>query len=213
MTPTDLTIDGSDLHQLRRAENPHPAPHNQVHYPFFVGTSGADFLPMAFNDAIATPPELATPYFTEKMIYVPHTYYVNSHSHAWGGVPPKHSAAITSGGEGGLLASALDAAAGEGWGATRGDSISSNDRVLREFEGLPSVGPILANFNQFYKIDGPTWATWMRVLRKAPDASLWLRSEVVDASSHTPPQTRPLTSSTRPLFQYLFFPPTASSYS
>jgi predicted O-linked N-acetylglucosamine transferase (SPINDLY family) len=147
---------------------------------------------MAFNDAITTPPELATPYFTEKMIYVPHTYYVNSHSHAWGGIPPQHSVDLTGDGEGGSLASALDAAAGRGGVATRGDSILGKARVSREFEGLPGFGPILANFNQFYKIDGPTWDTWMEVLRNAPDASLWLRSEVVDAASHAPPQPRRL---------------------
>jgi hypothetical protein len=39
---------------------------------------GADYLPLAFNDKVATPPDYAR-FFSEKLIYLPNSYYVNSH--------------------------------------------------------------------------------------------------------------------------------------
>jgi hypothetical protein len=39
----------------------------QIVYPFFVGTSGAEYLPLSLNDKIATPPEYAA-HFNEKVL-------------------------------------------------------------------------------------------------------------------------------------------------
>lgn len=39
---------------------------------------------------------------------------------------------------------------------------------------IPSDAPILANFNQLYKIDPTTFRTWLRVLARCPSAYLWL---------------------------------------
>jgi predicted O-linked N-acetylglucosamine transferase (SPINDLY family) len=40
--------------------------------------------------------------------------------------------------------------------------------------GLPETGPVLASFNNSYKIAPDVFDAWMRILRAVPDASLWL---------------------------------------
>jgi protein O-GlcNAc transferase len=40
--------------------------------------------------------------------------------------------------------------------------------------GLPEDGFVYADFNGHYKIDSDIFSAWMRILRKAPDAVLWL---------------------------------------
>ena len=40
--------------------------------------------------------------------------------------------------------------------------------------GLPDTGPVLASFNNSYKIDPEVFEAWTRILRAVPDASLWL---------------------------------------
>jgi len=53
-----------------------PAP-IQVAWLGFPGTTGADFLDYIITDKIVTPPDHA-PYFSEKCVYMPHTYQVNN---------------------------------------------------------------------------------------------------------------------------------------
>jgi protein O-GlcNAc transferase len=47
-------------------------------------------------------------------------------------------------------------------------------RPSRAEAGLADEGPVLASFNQSYKLDAETFAVWMRVLAAAPSAQLWL---------------------------------------
>ncbi|MFC4727935.1 tetratricopeptide repeat protein [Coralloluteibacterium thermophilus] len=44
----------------------------------------------------------------------------------------------------------------------------------REALGLPTAGPVLASFNNAYKISPAVFDAWMRILAGAPDACLWL---------------------------------------
>jgi protein O-GlcNAc transferase len=53
-----------------------PAP-VQVSYLGFLGSTGADFMDYIITDRIVTPDEHAR-YYTEKLIYMPHTYQVNN---------------------------------------------------------------------------------------------------------------------------------------
>jgi hypothetical protein len=146
-----------------------PSPVQMV-YPFFVGTAGADYLPLAFNDKIAAPPEFKS-FFSEKLVYIPNSYYVNSHLQAFGAQPPRSLQ--------------LDESGEKAWegdrreGESRGDAERYFDAVIeaRKDEFLPPDGPVICNFNQIYKVDGETYATWMDVLEKEPAASLWLRTE------------------------------------
>lgn len=50
----------------------------QVAYMGFAGTHGASYIPYLISDKVATPPE-ALEYYTEKMIWMPHSYYVNDY--------------------------------------------------------------------------------------------------------------------------------------
>jgi protein O-GlcNAc transferase len=48
----------------------------QVHYLGYPGTTGADFIDYLITDRIVTPEE-HTPYYTEKLVFLPHCYQVN----------------------------------------------------------------------------------------------------------------------------------------
>ena len=54
-----------------------PAP-VQVHYLGYPGTTGADFIDYLITDRIVTPEDHA-PYYSEKLVYLPHCYQVNDH--------------------------------------------------------------------------------------------------------------------------------------
>ena len=54
-----------------------PAP-IQVHYLGFPGTTGADFIDYIITDKTVTP-EDHKPYFSEKLVFLPHCYQVNDH--------------------------------------------------------------------------------------------------------------------------------------
>jgi predicted O-linked N-acetylglucosamine transferase (SPINDLY family) len=44
----------------------------------FCGTLGADYVQYLIADATVVPPE-ARPFYTEKVVYMPHSYFVNDH--------------------------------------------------------------------------------------------------------------------------------------
>lgn len=48
--------------------------------------------------------------------------------------------------------------------------------------GLPETGPVLACFNNGYKISPERFGDWMQILRRVPDASLWLLDVNPDSS-------------------------------
>jgi len=54
-----------------------PAP-LQIHYLGFPGTTGADFIDYLITDRIVTPKDNA-PYYSEKLVFMPHCYQVNDH--------------------------------------------------------------------------------------------------------------------------------------
>jgi len=54
-----------------------PAP-IQVHYLGFPGTTGADFIDYIITDRTVTP-EGHEPYYSEKLVFLPHCYQVNDH--------------------------------------------------------------------------------------------------------------------------------------
>lgn len=47
-------------------------------------------------------------------------------------------------------------------------------RPTRDSAGLPAQGPVLCSFNGPSKLDPPTWEAWMEILRRVPEATLWL---------------------------------------
>lgn len=53
--------------------------------------------------------------------------------------------------------------------------------VTRADEGLPEDAFVFCSFNQLYKIDEPTFDTWMAILRDVPNSVLWLLKATPEA--------------------------------
>jgi predicted O-linked N-acetylglucosamine transferase (SPINDLY family) len=56
--------------------------------------------------------------------------------------------------------------------------------VPRAALGLPAHAPVLACFNQAFKLTPETWGVWMRLLMALPDAVLWLLEDNDQASAN-----------------------------
>lgn len=54
---------------------------SQVSYLGFCGTLGADYMQYMIADETLVPPE-SRRFYTEKMMYMPHSYFVNDHKQA-----------------------------------------------------------------------------------------------------------------------------------
>ena len=73
------TLDVLELFALR------PAP-LQAAYMGFCGTLGADYMQYMFADAIVVPPEQRC-YYDEKIVSLPHSYFVNDYAQSCQCVP------------------------------------------------------------------------------------------------------------------------------
>ena len=66
----------------------------------FCGTLGADYVQYLFSDATVIPPEHA-PYYDEKLVNLPHSYFVNDYAQSCQYVPsrrpPARRSAVTHG--------------------------------------------------------------------------------------------------------------------
>lgn len=113
-----------------------PAP-IQVSYMGFCGTMGADYIQYMITDETAVPREFAQ-FYTEHLVYMPHSYFVNDH---------KQSAQ---------------------------EVLDPDKCPTRETYGIPEDKFVYANFNQIYKIDPETFATWMRILKRVKNSIIWL---------------------------------------
>ncbi|KAJ1730831.1 hypothetical protein LPJ61_002818 [Coemansia biformis] len=93
--------------------------------------------------------------YTERMIYMPHTYFVNDHRQGFREDEELRDASSTE---------AL-------WLAEQ----DARYRMRREvFPQLAEDVFIFANFNQLYKIDPTLFRLWLRILERVPNAIIWL---------------------------------------
>ncbi|KAJ1492385.1 hypothetical protein T484DRAFT_2961178 [Baffinella frigidus] len=137
-----------------------PAP-VQLSFKGFAGSTGLPEHHAIVSDRVVTPPEMAT-FFAEKLLLLPHSYHYNGHDS--------------------LYAHLFDPN-GPAW-PTRQDLVEGRYMMsaapgARQVETLPAAaaeGPLLCNFNQFYKLVPVVWASWMALLRELPTARLWLLS-------------------------------------
>jgi predicted O-linked N-acetylglucosamine transferase (SPINDLY family) len=112
-----------------------PAP-VQLLYHGYMATSGAEYIDYYMADAVIAPPEHAH-FFTEKLVLMPECFLGPSHRlvhQLWG----------WSGGS------------KNDWDGRGEDDVM----VRRDAVGLPPSGPVICNFNQHFKIDPETFATW-----------------------------------------------------
>ncbi|KAI8089349.1 glycosyl transferase family 41-domain-containing protein [Halteromyces radiatus] len=99
--------------------------------------------------------------YTEKFIYMPHSYFVNDHKQGF-----QDQAVLNNN--------------------NKDDNNNNNNttwmaelnrrRTMRHevFPGLPDDVVIFANFNQLYKLEPSTFRLWLRILERVPNSILWL---------------------------------------
>ena len=64
----------------------------QVAMLVYVGTTGAPYMQYIVSDKVTTPKDLADSTFAEKMLWMPHSFFVNSHAHIPALPPPVEKA-------------------------------------------------------------------------------------------------------------------------
>ncbi|KAJ2007948.1 hypothetical protein GGI04_001320 [Coemansia thaxteri] len=94
--------------------------------------------------------------YTERMLYMPHTYFVNDHR------------------QGFREDDDLRAAAGSADALWRAEQAVRYRMRRSVFPQLSDDVFIFANFNQLYKIDPQLFRLWLRILERAPRAVIWL---------------------------------------
>ncbi|KAK9728636.1 hypothetical protein K7432_000910 [Basidiobolus ranarum] len=99
--------------------------------------------------------------YTEKMIYMPHSYFVNDHRQ-------------------GFRDEDGDAKSTSSLAVTCSESLWRQEQkkrwIMRRevFPHLHDNMVIFANFNQLYKIDPSIFKVWLRILSRVPNSILWL---------------------------------------
>ena len=63
----------SDMFALR------PAP-IQLQFMGFCGSTGADYIDYLITDEVSSPKDVMAKYYTEKPIYMPHSYFLNDYA-------------------------------------------------------------------------------------------------------------------------------------
>ncbi|KAI9183357.1 hypothetical protein H9P43_004274 [Blastocladiella emersonii ATCC 22665] len=172
----------------------------QLSYMGFAGTLGAcGWIDYFIVDPVVAPPDLVFPgrvtaamvestaddthVYTEKMMYMPHSYFVNDHKQGFrddGAAAAAAAAAATKAGNVTSDPAAPPAAPVPPPAVVNPERAWLDDEALRWrmrlelFPGLSRDAVILANFNQAYKLDPVILASWCRILARVPNAVIWL---------------------------------------
>ena len=125
-----------------------PAP-LQISYHGYMGTTGASHIDLYMADRVIAPPEHARG-FTERLVLLAESF-----------LGPSHRIAHQMWGSSGGSRNDFD---------YRGEDDEATRRVAN---GLPPFGPVLCNFNQHFKMDPATFATWRAAVAEL-NATLWL---------------------------------------
>ncbi|TPX47257.1 hypothetical protein SeLEV6574_g02756 [Synchytrium endobioticum] len=123
--------------------------------------------------------------YTEGLIYMPYSYFVNDHRQ---GFKEEDDPEVDS-----MMVNAMSTSEDDGLSDPLMDDaddeshLSDVDRIKwrREqirrlkmrhelFPGLPEETVIFANFNQLYKMDPDIFRVWLNILKRVPNAVLWL---------------------------------------
>ncbi|KAI9271865.1 glycosyl transferase family 41-domain-containing protein [Phascolomyces articulosus] len=112
--------------------------------------------------------------YTEKFIYMPHSYFVNDHKQ---GFREEHEGANNKNNTATLMLQPPPpppphADDHEGLWAVEEDRRWTMRQEV--FPNLPPDVVIFANFNQLYKLEPSTFRMWLRILERVPNAILWL---------------------------------------
>ena len=167
----------------------------------YPGTSGAPYMDYIVTDKVTSPCELEDQY-SEKLAYMPHTFFVGDHKQMFphlmqylrapssqvvvkvtqNGLVPPHTAAVLLNNDkndpalapevGVLVEEKMKEYSGC---KDCGERIPPSVPVTtRSDYGLPEDVVVFCNFNQLYKIDPPTLRSWVNILKRVPNSVLWL---------------------------------------
>lgn len=103
--------------------------------------------------------------YTEKFIYMPHSYFVNDHKQGFR-EPETRQSAIN-----GELIHPHDLTPEEAWQEEEERRWKARKEL---FPGLPDDYVIFATFNQLYKVEPTLFKTWLQILAAVPSSVLWL---------------------------------------
>ncbi|ORY08017.1 protein prenylyltransferase [Basidiobolus meristosporus CBS 931.73] len=98
--------------------------------------------------------------YTEKMIYMPHSYFVNDHRQGFRDEEDMKSTGLSTQANPELI-----------W------KLEQKKRWTMRRELFPNLSDdtvIFANFNQLYKIDPSIFKVWLRILSRVPNSIMWL---------------------------------------
>jgi hypothetical protein len=129
----------------------------QVNALGYAGTSCCSFIDAVLSDAVSAPPELRG-HYSEALLLLPPSHHVLPHKAIYGdsqNTPPYAREALGLPRQQPQEQTVVETAA-EGGASKVGE------------------GAVLACFNRVKKIDGKTWATWLRILAEVPGTVLWL---------------------------------------
>ncbi|KAL9547334.1 hypothetical protein PS6_007188 [Mucor atramentarius] len=99
--------------------------------------------------------------YTEKFIYMPHSYFVNDHKQGFR--DDHHDQA--------LMLHNVQANEDSIWAVEEEKRWKMRHEV---FPNLPDDVVVFANFNQLYKLEPGTFRMWLRILERVPNSILWL---------------------------------------
>ncbi|CAM9108296.1 unnamed protein product, partial [Scytosiphon promiscuus] len=130
------------------ALRPAPIVASYLGYP---GTIGAEYTDYNIVDKTAAPPELANVGFSEKMVYLPHSYQANSYSMSHGFCP-----------------------GGEGLRECQASARRGGGRLDDFLDAWGGEGPVLCNFNTIHKMEPESFTVFMNILKRLPGSVLLL---------------------------------------
>ncbi|EKX49617.1 hypothetical protein GUITHDRAFT_135804 [Guillardia theta CCMP2712] len=130
----------------------------QINYKNFVGSMGADFEPFIVTDKVCSPPEFVQDY-QEKLLLMPRSFYVTED------YSETHPECLQD----------------EEFSVPHKREIVEVARAQSEQRGVKRSGGVstdvvIANFNNWKKLDMRTLRVWAKVMGEVPNSILWLMS-------------------------------------
>lgn len=163
----------------------------------YPGTSGAPYMDYIITDTVTSPPELEDQY-SEKLLYMPHTFFVGDHKQMFPHLMKKvtmpsdqviqeqtpngtvlHPRVVQMDTDPNLtkkIATLVEEKREEYRGCKdSGERVPAGNAITtRSQYGLPEDAIVYCNFNQLYKIDPATLQSWVNILKAVPNSVLWL---------------------------------------
>eukprot|EP00903_Cladosiphon_okamuranus_P011215 g10582.t1 len=119
-------------------------------YLSYPGTVGAEYTDYTIVDQVVVPPELANVGFSEKVVYLPHSYQANNYNVSQGFCP---------GGEG-----LADCQA----------SVRSSRGMTGFLDSWGTNGPVVCNFNSKHKMEPESFGVFMNIIKRVAGSILVL---------------------------------------